>query len=261
MVKVILGEMVVTSVPLGTKLSTVQGAEPETTLQVEQSSNIYYQVRSGDTLWNVSRKFNTSVDFIIRANNLTSDVLQLNQRLIIPKTFHTVATGDYLTVLAKKYGTTVDAIKEVNNLTSDATRLGQTLIIPILIDGTAITKTAPTTTQTPTQTQTQTQTTSYTVVSGDSLSVIAKRYGTSVEVLRSTNNLSSDFLRVGQVLSIPSGGESDTETAPVTTEATGTYTVVSGDRLSVIAKRFGVTVEALRSANNLSSDFLRVGQV
>jgi peptidoglycan DL-endopeptidase LytF len=127
-------------------LSTVQAAEP-TTSQVENPSKAYYQVASGDTLWIISRKFNTSVDFIKKANYLISDVLQLNQRLIIPKAFHKVTTGDYLTVLAKKYGTTVDAIKEVNNLTSDATRLGQTLIIPILIDGTEIPKTAHTTTQ------------------------------------------------------------------------------------------------------------------
>jgi peptidoglycan endopeptidase LytF len=137
MVKVILGGMVINSVPFGTKLSTVQAAEP-TISQVENPSKAYYRVASGDTLWIVSRKFNTSVDFIKKANYLISDVLQLNQLLIIPKAFHKVTTGDYLAVLAKKYGTTVDAIKEVNNLTSDTTRLGQTLIIPFLIDGTEL---------------------------------------------------------------------------------------------------------------------------
>lgn len=144
MVKVILRGLVVSSIQLRTKMSSAKAAEPEVkTIQVVQTNPIYYHVTSGDTLWFIAGNFNTTVDHIKRANSLTSNALQLNQRLIIPKAFHTVETGDYLTVLAKKYGTTVDAIKEVNNLTSDKTHLGRTLIIPVLI-GAKVSETSPT---------------------------------------------------------------------------------------------------------------------
>jgi peptidoglycan endopeptidase LytF len=168
MVKVILGGLVVASIPLSSKTSSVQAEDVNGTIQTDQGNNIFYQVSSGDTLWNLSVKFGTSVDYIRQANHLPSDVLQLNQRLIIPKAIHTVATGDYLTVLAKKYGTTVAAIKEANNLTNDTTRLGQTLIIPILI-GANTNETDQSVTQQPTQSHA----TTYSVVAGDSLSVIA----------------------------------------------------------------------------------------
>lgn len=254
MVKVMLGGMVVASIPLTAKTSSAQAAEPTiATTQVTQSSTVfYYNVTSGDTLWALSKRFNTSVDAVRQANSLTSNVLKLNQRLIIPKAFHRVATGDYLTVLAKQYGVTVDAIKEANHMTSDATRLGQTLVIPVVMgSGTS----EPAATITPT---TQTQGSTYTVVSGDSLSVIAKRFGVTTEALRSANGLTSDVIRVGQVLTIPS---SSTETTPTpTTQAPSSYTVVAGDSLWGIAQKFGITVNALKSANSLTSDSLQIGQ-
>jgi peptidoglycan DL-endopeptidase LytF len=254
MVKVILGGMVVTSIPLILGESSAQAAETTAT-PIGQESSIYYHVSPGDTLWILSMRFNTSVDTIKKANNLSSNVLQLNQRLIIPKAIHTVVAGDYLTVLAKKYGTTVDAIKEANKLTTDETNLGQTLIIPALVGDNITQGNTPVTPP-----ATKTNVSSYTVVSGDSLSVIAKRFGISTEALRSANKLTSDLLRVGQTLTIPTSGA---EVAPSDTTSpakTTSYTVVSGDSLSVIAKRFGISTEALRSANKLTSDLLQVGQ-
>ena len=253
MVKVLISGIVVTSIPLTINKPSAEATGTSTTIaQVSQSNSVYYQVSEGDSLWNLSRKFNTSVDNIKGANNLTSDVLQLNQHLIIPLAFHTVATGDYLTVLAKKYGTSVEAIKEVNNLTNDSTRPGQILIIPAVIGGTN---------STPSTVPTQSEITTYTVVSGDSLSAIAKRFGTTINAIKSTNNLTSDFLRVGQTLTIFTSGNGDTTEVPTAANKTSSYTVVSGDSLSVIAKRYGITVDYLKSSNNLTTDFLRVGQV
>ncbi|WP_182102456.1 LysM peptidoglycan-binding domain-containing protein [Niallia taxi] len=262
MVKVILGGLVVTSIPLASDASSASAAEPNGTTSAQTSqvdgNSIHHQVVAGDTLWNLSVKYKTSVDNIKRANNLTSDVLKLGQQLIMPKAFHTVGTGDYLTVLAKKYGVTVDSIKQANGLTSDATRLGQTLIIPMVIGATSTTTPIPAPTE---QAPTQSQSTTYVVVAGDSLSVIAKRFGTTVEALRSENQLTSDLLRIGQSLTIPgtSTAVPPTETAPVS--KTETYTVVAGDSLSVIAKRFDTTVEDLRRTNNLTSDLLSIGQM
>jgi peptidoglycan DL-endopeptidase LytF len=252
-IKVMFGGIAATTIPLfgeDTSRAKASGVTPITT-QVSKVSSIYYQVTSGDTLWNVSKKFNTSIDNIKRANHLTSDFLQINQQLIIPKAFHTIGTGDYLTVLAKKYGTTVDAIKEANGLTSDSIRLGQTLIIPTHI-GNQASEPAPT------MTEPAAQPTTYTVVSGDSLFAIAKRYSTTVDALRSANNLTSDRLGIGQTLTIPTFGAINPAPAPA--PSTTNYTVAAGETLWAIANRFHVTVDAMRNTNNLTSDILKIGQ-
>lgn len=279
LVKVILGGIVVSSLSLGMNVGGEAAAAGLDTEQLQSTDSIYHTVKSGDSLWTISQKYNTSVDHIKQANGLTSNVIQLNQKLIIPKAIHVVKTGDYLTVLAKHYGVTVDAIKEANNLSTDATFLGQSLIIPTVIGSSVQGQPV----KSISQTESKSQTTNYTVVSGDSLSVIAKRFGVSVEQLKTANSLTTDVIRVGQVLTIPGTaggtGQTSTQTGPQeqagqTSTQTGTqeqaaqpasqqssYTVVSGDSLSVIAKRFGTTVEQIKNVNNLSSDVIRVGQV
>ncbi|MBY0096193.1 LysM peptidoglycan-binding domain-containing protein [Mesobacillus maritimus] len=218
--------------------------------QTPLPNSIYYTVSPGDTLWLLSQRFNISVDLIRRANHLTTDVLQIQQRLIIPIAIHTVGIGDYLTVLAKKYGTTVEAIKEANSLETDNTFLGQTLIIPKLIGGQN--------NQSSPSTNSPQANSTYTVVSGDSLSVIAKRFNTTVEALKRTNQLPSDLLRVGQVLTIPTNSETGPE--PIQQTDNLRYTVVAGDSLWGIAMKYNVSLNEIRSANNLENDLLQIGQ-
>jgi peptidoglycan DL-endopeptidase LytF len=256
MVKVMVGGMALTSINLIGGNASKAEAAGTTTTQVSQADSIYYHVGAGDTLWSISKKYNATVDNIKRANQLTSDVLSINQRLIIPKAIHTVAAGDYLTVLAKKYGTTVNAIKEANGLTTDETRIGQTLIIPTLIGGQSVDPNtiAP---------STSTQVTKYTVVSGDSLYAIAKRFGTSVDALRSNNQLSSDILKIGQVLNIPTAGSTTApapQPTPTTTTESSIYTVQAGDTLWGIASKHHLSVDQLKQANQLTSNTIAVGQ-
>ena len=241
MVKVIIGGIAVTSLPLmNLNNQTVEASSGPVTSQVLQSDSVYYQVEPGDTLWKLATRFNSSIDHIQRANQLTSVTLQINQKLIIPKVFHTVKSGDYLSILAKQHNVTVEAIKETNGLTSDLIRIGQTLIIPVLVSGSSTSNT---------------QQTNYTVVSGDSLFKIAQQFGTTINALKNTNNLSSDVLQIGQTLTIP-GHNRQNEQENKTTN----YTVQAGDTLSAIAKRFNVSVRSIQSANQLSSDLIRVGQ-
>ncbi|GKU83007.1 hypothetical protein NCCP28_24030 [Niallia sp. NCCP-28] len=254
MIKVMVGGIVVTALPfIAYNPMSAQAAEP-TAVNSQISSSIYYEVKAGDTLWNISKKFNASIDQIKQANQLSTDMLQLNQRLLIPQAFHKVEAGDYLTVLAKKYNVSVAAIKEANGLTSDATNLGQILIIPLLINNQSLSNPAPA------AATANNQGTNYIVVSGDSLSLIAKRFGTTVEALKSSNQLTSDMLRVGQALVIPANNSTAASPAKEPT-ASATYTVVAGDTLSVIAKKFNTSIDQIKETNNLTSDTIRVGQI
>lgn len=91
----------------------------------------------------------------------------------------------------------------------------------------------------------------YTVRSGDTLWLLAQRYGTTVAELKQLNNLTSDLLNIGQVLKIPAGQ----------TDAYFEYTVRPGDTLWLLGQRFGTTVDAIKRLNGLTGDLLNVGQV
>lgn len=91
----------------------------------------------------------------------------------------------------------------------------------------------------------------YVVKAGDSLWLIAQKYGTTVDAIKKLNNLTGDLIRIGQVLTIPVSG------TPPYTE----YTVKAGDSLWRIARQYNTTVEALMNLNGLTSDLLMIGQV
>lgn len=97
---------------------------------------INYVVKSGDTLWLLSIRYNTTVDAIKKLNGLTSNNLYIGQQLKIPNSnptpsvSYTVKSGDTLWLLSRRYNTSVDAIKRLNGLTSDSLSIGQVLQIP-----------------------------------------------------------------------------------------------------------------------------------
>ncbi len=100
------------------------------------TDTIEYVVKSGDSLWLIAQRYQTTVDAIKRLNGLTSDMLRIGQVLKIPASQaapyieYTVRAGDTLWLLSQRYGTTVDAIRRLNNLTSDILQIGQVLRIP-----------------------------------------------------------------------------------------------------------------------------------
>lgn len=102
----------------------------------------------------------------------------------------------------------------------------------------------------------------HTVVRGDNLWNLARQYGISIGELAAANNLSSSAtLRIGQTLTVPATAVTSTDSpAAGFSNAANTYTVVAGDTLGAIARRHGTSVSALRTANNLRGDNLRVGQ-
>lgn len=93
-----------------------------------------YIVKKGDSLWLIAKNNNTTVDELIKLNNLSSINLQIGDQLLIPKQTNTkeyiVQRGDTLWSIAKANNITVDELKELNNLTTNLLSIGQQLILP-----------------------------------------------------------------------------------------------------------------------------------
>ena len=103
----------------------------------------------------------------------------------------------------------------------------------------------------------------YTVKSGDCLSTIGAKLGVSWKAIASANHITSPYIIYpGQVLTIPGGGSTQTESASNSDGGSGSYTVKSGDCLSVIGAKLGVSWTAIASANGISAPYtIYPGQV
>lgn len=111
----------------------------------------------------------------------------------------------------------------------------------------------------------------YKVKSGDVLGSIAIRYGVRVNDIKKWNNLNSNIIRVGQRLNIwirqPSGealasaNTTSSQPTPVPIPVSKTYVVQPGDTLWDISRKFeGLTIEKIKSLNNLSNNKIQPGQ-
>lgn len=145
-----------------------------------------YTVKAGDTLWSIARRFNTTVEDLMKYNNLSSDVITVGTVLTIPTTtdsstnlnssMYVVKAGDTLWNIAKRYNTTVENLMMMNNLTTDLITIGQRLMVP--------------------------NKNVYVVKTGDTLWNIAKRNNTTVENLMMLNNLNTDLIKPGQIIKL-----------------------------------------------------------
>ena len=229
-----LNNMTSTSLSIGQQL-LIPGENVEPS---PPAGNIVYVVKSGDSLWSIAKKFETTVDELVRINKLTSTNLAIGQQLFVPGvsieipdpslTVYTVVAGDTLSSIARKFSTSTTAIIDINNLTSDILQIGQRLIIP------------------------RATTIKYIVRSGDSLWSIANRHNTTVDEIKRLNGLTSNLLSIGQELLIPVSGEGFENFE---------YIVKSGDSLWSIANMHNTTVDEIKRLNNLTSDRLAIGQI
>ena len=103
---------------------------------------------------------------------------------------------------------------------------------------------------------------SYTVRSGDTVSHIATRSGTSVAAIVRANSLAdASRIRIGQVLTIPTTSSAPAPAPAAPAPVAAAYTVVAGDTVGRIAAKHGTTVAAVIAANGLDSRaFIRIGQ-
>lgn len=145
---------------------------------------------------------------------------------------YTVKKGDSLWKIANKYNTTVEKLKSANNLKTITLSVGQKLVIPSISVSPEVSDT-------------------YIVQKGDSLWSIANKFNMTVSELKNLNNLTNNLLSIGQVLKIKDSSNNGKTT----------YTVQKGDSLWVIANKYGITTEELKSYNNLKSNLLSIGQV
>lgn len=153
---------------------------------------------------------------------------------------YTVQRGDTLWAIARRYGTTVGEIAEINNISNpNLIYPGQELRIP-------------TNSTTEGEETRGTGDIIYTVQRGDTLSKIAREYNVTVAHIVELNDITNpNLIYPGEKLRIT---ESDvTNLSPIPKNNYSTYTVRRGDTLSGIARRFGISVNYLVTANNIQN--------
>lgn len=210
---------------------------------VPKTASGYYVVKKGDTLWSIAKNYGLTVDKLKDINNLSSNSLNIGDVLLVKDNsvpsnteeltgyeYYTVKKGDTLYGIASKYGLTVAELKKYNNLDSNTLAIGQKLIVGETSSSNV-----------------------YVVKKGDTLYGIAREFNVSVDEIKKANGLSSNTLTIGMSLIIPS--ESNDQNISTTV-----YTVKKGDTLYNIAKNYNVSVDEIKSLNNLSSNVLSIDQ-
>ena len=165
---------------------------------------------------------------------------------------HIVARGDTPSGVAKRYGVSLAALNEANpKIRSRHIQPGQRLVIPV--GGAMSTVVARSVSE-----SVERVITWHRVKRGETLSHIARRYDVSQSQVQRWNSMGrSTRIKAGQRLRI---GETPTERARVANRGS-THTVRSGETLIGVAKRYGVSLSALSSANGLSTSAkIRIGQ-
>ncbi len=245
-------------------------AEKTTTAKYTQQ----YTVRRGDTIGHLAIKFGVSQGDLKNANGLRGNSLRAGQVLMVPgteaaaetedivvretapepvsekiyiKKRYVVKAGDSLSSIANGFGVTVAEIKKASALKNDIINKGDILLIPVP------------------QGKVASSNYKYTVATGDSLGKISKKFGVPLKELRDINGLAADNIRVGTKLNIPGLYSPEASESPAenigAASSKAEYVVKQGDSLGRVARRFGVTIKALKRENNIKGNSINAGQV
>ncbi|MDN5743457.1 MAG: LysM peptidoglycan-binding domain-containing protein, partial [Yaniella sp.] len=237
-----------------------------------------YKVKSGDTLSGIAASQKVGLSTLLKANGLSaSSVIYPGQQLKLSgstsssastdsstasstnsSSSYTVKDGDTLSGIAARNNVSLSTVLKANNLSlSSLIFPGQT----IKLSGSSNSSSSSVSTASSSGSSSGG---TYKVKSGDTLSGIAAKEGVSVSTLRSANSLSGDNIYAGQSLKLSgssaSSGESSGSTSASTSSASS-YKVKSGDTLSGVASRNGLSLQQLLNANGMeSTDIIRAGQ-
>lgn len=149
---------------------------------------IAYKAVPGDSLWRISHRFHTTIDYIKSLNNLRSDMIYVNQPLKVPShsnvstLYYTVQPGDNLWAIAQRLGVTVNGIKAATGLTSDTIFVGQMLTIAFRNPVTTV---------------------NYRVASGETVWGLSRKYNTSTDAIIKSNYMQVDYFMPGQIVTVP----------------------------------------------------------
>ncbi len=213
---------VIMSVTLGAAIaSAVVGAE--------ETNAASHKVQSGDSLWKIAQKYNTSVQSLIDVNKLRSDIIFPNQVLKTTATSsnsnssgsntnksnnnknetnisvskYTVKSGDTLSAIASKHNISLNNLMKWNNLNTTLIYPGNVLMVE---KPSSNSNSSSSNSSSPSHSSDKKKNTSsstmYTVKSGDTLSQIGANYGVTVSNLKKWNTLSSDRIYIGQKINI-----------------------------------------------------------
>lgn len=241
---------------------------------------ITHKVTKGDTLWSISKQYNLSLQLILAFNNIKDkDTLSIGQIIKISQdnfpaadyNMHIVNKGETLWLIARKYNLSVELILATNDIAnSELISIGQEMKIPShknavaetkIVNQAVIDKKNDNINNNISQPE-NAEPIVYTVKAGDNLWNISRKYGVSVEVIVSVNNLKEkNLLSLGQKLEIPAigGGVSNSNQKQEPTIIT--YTVVKGDNLWSISQRYDVKMSTIITTNNLKEiSRLSIGQ-
>ncbi len=210
-------------------------------------------VVAGETLSGIASGYGLGLRELAQHNDIGDvDHIVVGQILVLPEdaargaTTHRIADGDTLGDIAAAYGVTVGALVAANSIANpNLIVVGTSLAIPGPGrapgggDGGGG---------------------EHSVRAGETLALIAARYGVTIEALAEANEIADpDLIVIGTVLTVGAGQRSEpTEPEP----SARTHTVAPGDTLAAIAAAHGVTVEALAEANGITDfDVVTVGAV
>jgi membrane-bound lytic murein transglycosylase D len=221
-----------------------------------------YVVKEGDYLGSIAEAYGVTVSDLREWNEIEGDKILSGQKLVIYSdkkpnekknekkgTVHTVEEGENLTGIAEEYGVTVGELKEWNELGNDVIYTGQKLNIA-----------EPKKVSTKEKTKTDKKALTHTVKEGENLSGISDEYGVTVGELKEWNELENDVIYSGQKLNIAEPKKVSTKEKTKTDKKAVTHTVKEGENLTMIAGKYGVTVEELKDWNEIESDVIRPGQ-
>ena len=170
-------------------------------------ADVIHTVQRGDTLTNISRRYYTTVEEIKALNNLSSDNINVGQKLVVRKSrenpiYHNVRAGDTLTSLARRYNTTVTSLVEWNQLRSSNIKINQRIIIGFQTPDISPSSTA------------NQNSNSHTVKKGDTLSSISRLYNIDVLDLIEFNKLTGFTIYPEQVIWLEDGHATSSPTTP-----------------------------------------------